>query len=188
MPGRVTFVRTCSTVGTLQPRKNLVRLIDAFARVRATQTDLCLVLAGQRGWLSDPIFQRVEELGLQQHVLFPGFVSDDDLPALLSGALVFAFPSLYEGFGFPVLEAQACGTPVLTSATSSLPEVAGEAALLVDPMSTEAIADGLRQLVTDAVLRERLRSAGFANIQRFSWQRCARETLLVLEQTAHGDL
>ena len=175
-------------VGTLQPRKNLVRLIEAFAQVRATQTDLCLVLAGQRGWLSDPIFQRVEELGLREHVLFPGFVSDEDLPALLSGALVFAFPSLYEGFGFPVLEAQACGTPVLTSTTSSLPEVAGQAALFVDPLSTEAIADGLVQLVTDSVLRRRLRTAGFANIQRFSWQRCARETLQVLEQTAHGDL
>ena len=175
-------------VGTLQPRKNLVRLIEAFAQVRATQTDLCLVLAGQRGWLSDPIFQRVEELGLQKHVLFPGFVSDEDLPVLLSGALVFAFPSLYEGFGFPVLEAQACGTPVLTSTTSSLPEVAGEAALLVNPLSTEAIADGLVQLVTDSVLRRRLRTAGFANIQRFSWQRCARETLQVLELTAQGDL
>jgi len=175
-------------VGTLQPRKNLVRLIDAFARVRATEPDLCLVLAGQRGWLSDPIFQRVAELGLQQHVLFPGFVPDDELPALLSGALVFAFPSLYEGFGFPVLEAQACGSPVLTSTTSSLPEVAGEAALLVDPMSIEAIAAGLLRLVTDPILREHLRSAGFANVQRFSWERCARETLLVLERTAHGDL
>jgi glycosyltransferase involved in cell wall biosynthesis len=121
-------------------------------------------------------------------VLFPGFVSDEDLPALLSGALVFAFPSLYEGFGFPVLEAQACGTPVLTSTTSSLPEVAGEAALLVDPLSTEAIADGLVQLATDSALRQRLRTAGFANIQRFSWQRCACETVQVLEQTVHGDL
>lgn len=176
------------TVGTLQPRKNLVRLIEAFALVRLTQPELCLVLAGQRGWLSDPIFQRVEDLGLQQHVLFPGFVSDDDLPALLSGALAFAFPSLYEGFGFPVLEAQACGTPVLTSTTSSLPEVAGEAALFVDPMNTEAIADGLLRLVIDSTLREHLRSAGFANIQRFSWQRCARETLYILELTARGDL
>ena len=175
-------------VGTLQPRKNLVRLVDAFARVRVTDPDLCLVLAGQRGWLSDPIFQRVAELGLQQHVLFPGFVPDDELAALLSGALVFAFPSLYEGFGFPVLEAQACGLPVLTSTTSSLPEVAGEAALLVDPMSIEEIAAGLLRLVTDSVLRETLRSAGFVNVQRFSWERCARETLLVLERTAHGDL
>ena len=106
----------------------------------------------------------------------------------MSVALVCAVPWPNEGVGLPVSESLACGTPVLTSDTSSLPEVAGEAALLVDPTSTEAIADGLHQLVTDSVLRERLRSAGFANIQRFSWQRCARETLLVLEQTAHGDL
>ena len=173
-------------VGTLQPRKNLVRLIDAFAQVRAARPDLCLVLAGRRGWLSDPILQRVEELDLHEHVLFPGFVADEDLPALLSGALVFAFPSLYEGFGFPVLEAQACGVPVLTSSTSSLPEVAGDSALLVDPMNTDAIAAGLLSLATDAALRERLRSAGLANLGRFSWERCAVETLRVLERVAAG--
>jgi glycosyltransferase involved in cell wall biosynthesis len=173
-------------VGTLQPRKNLVRLIDAFAHVRAIHPDLCLVLAGQRGWLSDPILQCVEELGLHEHVLFPGFVADDDLPVLLSGALAFAFPSLYEGFGFPVLEAQACGLPVLTSSTSSLSEVAGDSALLVDPTSTEAIAAGLSRLVTDAALREQLRTAGFANVRRFSWTRCAEETLRVLERVAAG--
>jgi glycosyltransferase involved in cell wall biosynthesis len=173
-------------VGTLQPRKNLVRLIDAFARVRATREDVCLVLAGQQGWLSDPIFRRVDELSLHEDVLFPGFVPDDDLPALIGGALAFAFPSLYEGFGFPVLEAQACGTPVLASTSSSLPEIAGESALLVDAMDTNAIADGLMRLVADPVLREQLRTAGFANIQRFSWERCARETLGLLERTARG--
>lgn len=174
-------------VGTLQPRKNLVRLIEAFAQVRATYRDLCLVLAGQQGWLSDPIFRRVDELGLQHRVLFPGFVSDDDLPALISGALVFAFPSLYEGFGFPVLEAQACGTPVLASTASSLPEIAGDSALLVDALDTDAIAGELMRLVTDPALRERLRTAGFANVQRFSWERCARETLRQLERTAQGN-
>jgi glycosyltransferase involved in cell wall biosynthesis len=174
------------TVGTLQPRKNLVRLIDAFAQVRAIRRDLCLVLAGRRGWLSDPIFQRVDELGLQKDVLFPGFVPDDDLPALIGGALVFAFPSLYEGFGFPVLEAQACGTPVLASTSSSLPEIAGESALLVDALDTDAIAGGLMRLVADPALRQKLRTAGFANVQRFSWERCARETLHLLEQTARG--
>jgi glycosyltransferase involved in cell wall biosynthesis len=175
-------------VGTLQPRKNLTRVIDAFAVVRTALPDLCLVLAGQRGWLSEPVFQRVEKLGLQQDVLFPGYVSADDLPALLSGALALVFPSLYEGFGFPVLEAQACGVPVLTSTTSSLPEVAGDSALLVDPTDTEAIAAGLRQLATDAALRNRLSVAGFVNIRRFSWERCARETLQVLERVAAGDL
>ncbi len=169
-------------VGTLQPRKNLVRLIDAFATVLDLVPDLVLVLAGQRGWLAEPIYQRVEALGLAGRVLFPGFVADDDLPALLSGALAFVFPSLYEGFGIPVLEAQACGTPVLASNTSSLPEVAGDGALLVDPLDTASIADGLRRLLTEPELRGRLREAGYANVTRFSWDRCAVETLAVLER------
>ncbi|MEZ4770565.1 MAG: glycosyltransferase family 1 protein [Caldilineales bacterium] len=172
-------------VGTLQPRKNLLRLIDAFAAVADLVPDLVLVLAGQRGWLAEPIFHRVEELGLDGRVLFPGFVSDDDLPALLSGALAFVYPSLYEGFGIPVLEAQACGLPVLASNTSSLPEVAGDGALLVDPLSTAAIADGLRRLLTEPELSSHLRAAGFANVRRFSWERCARETLAVLERAGN---
>lgn len=168
-------------VGTLQPRKNLVRLVEAFALVRQQRPDLRLVLAGQRGWLADPILRRIEALGLQDAIRLPGFVPDVDLPALLSSALCFAFPSLHEGFGFPVLEAQACGAPVLAANTSSLPEVAGDGALLVDPLDTHAIAAGLLRLAGDDGLRERLRMAGFANLHRFSWQRCARETLAVLE-------
>jgi glycosyltransferase involved in cell wall biosynthesis len=113
-------------------------------------------------------------------VLFPGFVADDDLPALLSGALAFVFPSLYEGFGMPVLEAMACATPVLTSTTSALPEVAGDAALLVDPHDTGAIAEGLARLLSDAALRERLRERGIQRAAQFTWQRCASETLRVL--------
>lgn len=175
-------------VGTLQPRKNLARLVGAFARalpeLERQWPGLRLVLAGRQGWLAAGIVQRVAELGLHERVLFPGFVADDDLPALLSGAAVFAFPSLHEGFGIPVLEAQACGVPVLTSTTSSLPEVAGDAALLVDPLDEEAIAAGLLQLMSDAALRRRLVAAGFANIQRFSWARCARETLSVLAAVA----
>ncbi|HSN75320.1 MAG TPA: glycosyltransferase family 1 protein, partial [Anaerolineae bacterium] len=130
-PGEPT-APTIVYVGTLQPRKNLVRLVEAFALARQQRPDLRLVLAGQRGWLADPIFQRVEALGLQDAVRFPGFVADADLPALLSSARCFAFPSLHEGFGFPVLEAQACGAPLLAANTSSLPEVAGDGALLVD--------------------------------------------------------
>ncbi len=168
-------------VGTLQPRKNLVRLVDAFALVRQQRPDLRLVLAGKRGWLADPIFERVAALGLDDAVRFPGFVADADLPALLSSALCFAFPSLHEGFGFPVLEAQACGAPVLAANTSSLPEVAGDGALLVDPLDTAAIAAGLLRLAEDEALRDRLRAAGFANLRRFSWQRCAKETLAVLD-------
>jgi glycosyltransferase involved in cell wall biosynthesis len=121
-------------------------------------------------------------------VSFPGYIEDADLPALLSGATAFVFPSLYEGFGIPVLEAGACGVPVITSNTSSLPEVAGDpaagsgqaAALLVDPHDVDAIAEAMRRLVTDDALREDLARRGLANVQRFSWEKCARETLAVL--------
>lgn len=171
-------------VGTLQPRKNLVRLVESFARLVPRHPSLQLVLAGRRGWLYADLFSRVQALGLQDHVLFPGFVADEDLAPLLSGATVFAFPSLHEGFGFPVLEGQACGVPVLAANTSSLPEVAGEGALLVDPLDVGAMTAALEQLLSDHGLRDRLRNAGFANLRRFSWARCARESLAVLEACA----
>ena len=174
-------------LGTLQPRKNLVRLIEAFDRIRQRHPDLCLVLAGQRGWLADEIFERVEQLGLQGQVRFPGFVPDADLAALLTAARVFAFPSLHEGFGFPILEAQACGTPVLAANSSSLPEVAGQAALLADPLDVAAIAQGLDRMLGDEALRDRLRAGGFANVRRFSWRRCAEETLEVLERVGRSN-
>ena len=114
-------------------------------------------------------------------MLFPGYIADEDLPALLSGAVAFVFPSLYEGFGIPVLEAGACGVPVITSNTSSLPEVAGDAALLVDPLDVDAIAAAMQRLVTDDALRAELARRGLENVKRFSWEKCARETLAVLE-------
>jgi glycosyltransferase involved in cell wall biosynthesis len=177
-------------VGTLQPRKNLSRLIEAFARLAGApafadvqQSDsLRLVLAGRRGWLYDDLVAQVERLGLAGRVFFPGYVADADLPALYSGALAFVFPSLYEGFGLPVLEAGACGVPVITSNTSSLPEVAGDAALLVDPHDVDAIAEAMYRLVTDEALRAELVRRGFENVKRFSWEKCARETLAVLEE------
>lgn len=171
-------------VGTLQPRKNLARVLDAFAvsADRPALADVQLVLAGKRGWLYDALFAQVARLNLTDRVRFPGYVPDADLPALLSGALAFVYPSLYEGFGIPVLEAGACGVPVITSNTSSLPEVAGDAALLVDPHDVEAIAEAMVRLVTDAALRAELARRGQENIKRFSWEKCARETLAVLEQ------
>ena len=170
-------------VGTLQPRKNLARLVDAFTRLAGDPalTGVQLVLAGKPGWLADDLAPRVARLGLAGRVLFPGYIADADLPALLSGALAFAFPSLYEGFGIPVLEAQSCGVPVMTSNNSSLPEVAGDAALLVDPHDVDAIAEAMRRLVTDDALRAELVRRGFENVKRFSWEKCARETLAVLE-------
>ncbi len=167
-------------VGTIQPRKNLARLIDAFVPVAAHYPTLRLVLAGKRGWLTTQIEQRAAQHGLAGRVLFPGFVPDADLPALLSGALAFVFPSLYEGFGMPVLEAMACATPVLTSTTTALPEVAGDAALLVDPTDTAALSAALLRLVADADLREQLRQRGLQRVRQFSWDTCAAQTLRVV--------
>lgn len=173
-------------VGTLQPRKNLARVIAAFARVcdRVELGGVQLVLAGKKGWLYDDLFAAVERLGLRGRVAFPGYIPDADLPALLSGGTAFVFPSLYEGFGIPVLEAGGCGVPVITSNTSSLPEVAGDAALLVDPHDVEAIAEAMYRLVTDEALRAELTRRGLENVKRFSWEKCARETLAVLEAVA----
>ena len=170
------------SLGRIQPRKNLQRLISAFDRVRAAHPALHLVLAGPSGWLADPIRAHVAALGLEHAVHFPGYVAETDKAALLSGAAVFAFPSLYEGFGFPVLEAQACETPVLTSSTSSLPEVAGEGALLVDPTETAAIAQGLARLLTDEDIRRELVAQGRANLDRFSWQRTARRVHALMKR------
>ncbi len=172
-------------VGTLQPRKNLARLIAAFARLAAANGgDLQLVLAGRQGWLYDDLANQVNRLGLAGRVHFPGYVADQDLAALYSGALAFVFPSLYEGFGMPVLEAQSCGVPVMTSSNSSLPEVAGDAALLVDPHDVEAIAAAMARLASDPALRAELAARGLRNVRRFSGEKCARETLAVLEQVA----
>ena len=173
-------------LGTLHPRKNLVRLVDAFAAAHLPDS-IALVIAGQKGWLFDNIFARVEQLGLQQRVLFPGFVAEADKPALLSGARAYVFPSLFEGFGLPVLEAMACGTPVLTSSVSSLPEVAGEAALLVNPLDTGAIAARLGQIATNEVLRQRLVAQGFQQVRKFSWDAAAAQVLEILERVAREE-
>jgi glycosyltransferase involved in cell wall biosynthesis len=175
-------------VGTLQPRKNLERVVAAFARLAALPEleGVQLVLAGRRGWLYDGLFAQVNALGLAGRVLFPGYVAEGDLPSLYAGALAFVFPSLYEGFGLPVLEAHAYGVPVLTANNSSLPEVAGDAALLVDPHDVDAIAAAMHRLATDAALRQDLIRKGLENVKRFSWEKCARETLAVLEEAGRN--
>ncbi|MCP4536800.1 MAG: glycosyltransferase family 4 protein [Chloroflexi bacterium] len=167
-------------LGTLEPRKNLVRLVEAFARIYDDKTKL--VLAGGKGWLYDTLFARVESLGLENAVIFPGYVASDDLPLWYNAATTLAYPSIYEGFGLPVLEAQACGTPVLTSNVSSLPEAAGDAALIVDPYDVEALAAGLNQMLTNEPLRRELRERGLAHASRFSWTRTAQETASVYRQ------
>ncbi len=170
-------------VGTLQPRKNIGRIVQAYAQWRRSQpdTDVALVLAGQRGWLFDEAWTRGVE-----GIILTGYVDEADVAALYSGALALVFPTLHEGFGFPVLEAMRCGAPVLTSSTSSLPEVAGDAALRVNPRDVRAIAEGIGRLVADANLRAALIGRGQKHVQSFTWERAAQQTLAVLESAARA--
>lgn len=174
-------------LGTLQPRKNLERLVAAFAASRLADDGYMLVLAGKAGWLSESVLSAVAALPppIAQSVRLPGYIDEDHKAALLSGAKALVFPSLYEGFGFPVLEAQACGTPVVCSNTSSLPEVAGTAALLVDPLDTAALSAAMQRVVEDQDLRHRLVGEGFINVGRFTWDQTAAQVLTLLEQAAH---
>lgn len=167
-------------VGVQDPRKNLTALLQAFARLRRhgdIDAGVQLVLAGTQGRLAAPFARTVRTLGLESAVVLPGFVDDDDLPAVYSGAAVFVFPSLYEGFGLPVLEAMACGAPVVTSDAASMTEVAGGAAMLVDPRDVAGLAAAVAQVLHDERLRERLRAAGLARARQFSWKTAARQTL-----------
>lgn len=174
-------------VGTIQPRKNLVRLLEAYALLRSRgKSNFQLVLAGADGWLSDSIHATAARLQLGDAVRFTGSVTDAELAALMNAALFFVFPSLYEGFGLPVLEAQQTGVPVMTANNSSLPEIAGDAAILVDPLDTEAIAEAMLQLSQDEALRTRLIAAGHDNVKRFSWTKAATETLAVLREAANS--
>ncbi|NPV68858.1 MAG: glycosyltransferase family 4 protein [Anaerolineae bacterium] len=168
-------------VGTLQPRKNIQRLVQAYAVAELHQRGIGLVLAGGRGWLYNPAWTA----GVPG-VVETGYVADDDLAALYSGAEALVFPSLYEGFGFPVLEAMHCGTPVMASCTSSLPELAGEAALLVDPLDVTAMAATMLRLTSDRALRVRLIAAGRAQAARFTWDRAADAVLAVLVEAAEA--
>lgn len=172
-------------IGTLQPRKNLVRLIRAYA---ASDVPQQLVLAGKTGWLAQPILDEISRLppSVAERIRLPGFVADADKTALISGATALLYPSLYEGFGFPVLEAQACGTAVLCANSSSLPEVAGDAALMVDPLDTAALTTAIQRISTDSDLRHELVPKGLVNAERFRWQKTATQVLTTLEKAANG--
>jgi glycosyltransferase involved in cell wall biosynthesis len=171
-------------VGTIEPRKNITRLIQAFAQLKKRGLPHKLVIVGQPGWHCAPIYSEVERQGLQNEVIFTGYVPFEDLPALYSGAESMAFPSLYEGFGLPVMEAMACGTPVVTSDSSSLAEIADDAALLIDPLSVEQIAEALFRLHQEPHLREELSRRGRARAAEFTWERSARQTLDLYEEVA----
>ena len=173
------------TVGTIEPRKNLLRLLRAIQRLRCSRSefrDLHLVHAGPLGWHSDDLQRTVASLGLQTHVHFLGFVPDEDLVALYQLARASVYPSLFEGFGFPVLEAMASGCPVVTANCSSMPEVAGDAAVLVDPTSVESIADGVARVWDDGNLRRDLVCRGLNRAAVFTWEETARRTVRLYDQ------
>ena len=167
-------VRYVLSVGTVQPRKNYSRVIEALSETRRRGQDLHYVIAGGSGWLEDEMLRTIERTAMNDYVHLLGLVEDRDLPALYSGARMLAMVSLYEGFGLPVLEAMACGTPVITSNLSSLPEVGGDAAMLVDPYNTGAIRDAILMLERDDAKRAQLMEAGLQRVERFSWTQAAR--------------
>lgn len=168
-------------VGTLQPRKNIVRLIEAFSRIKK---DIELVIVGKKGWLYDEILESPKKFNVSNKVKFLDFVPDEDLPEIYKKALCFVLPSLYEGFGLPVLEAMRYGCPVITSNVSSLPEAGGDAALYVDPLNVNDIVKNLELIVEDEELRKKLIKKGYEQVKKFSWEKTARETLEALEGLA----
>lgn len=176
------------SVGNLQPRKNLARLIKVYTRLRDSVEDFrCqLVLVGRRAWLYKHIFHEAHQSQYRGDVILTDYVPEADLPGLYSGALAFVYPSIFEGFGLPVLEAMACGTPVITSNSSSLPEVVGQAGLMVDPFDEEALARAILRVVEDAQLRAQLSAQGWRQAAKFSWRRTAELTLDVYREIVTG--
>jgi len=169
-------------VGGITPRKNISGLLEAYARLRPRYPGLSLVIGGKRQWQAREIDDTFGRLGLAQLVHFTGYVADEDLSALYSAAELFVFPSLYEGFGLPPLEAMACGTPVITTNVSSLPEVVGEAALLVDPRDTKSLSEAIERGLNDPLLRAELRQKGLAQADHFNWEQTARQTLAIYQE------
>ncbi len=173
------------SVGTVQPRKNYERLVEAFSRLK--YADIKLVIAGGKGWLDDPLYRCIDALKLRDQVVITGFVDDADLPALYSGARAFAFPSLYEGFGLPPLEAMACGVPVVSSNTSSLPEVVGDAALCVNPRSVDELEEALRLAIEDEPVRNTLIEKGYGRARQFTWVAAAHQLRKLYEELLAND-
>ena len=172
-------------VGAINGRKNIARLLDAYAMLAPRHPHVNLVIGGKRQWQTGEIDTTLQRLNLGQRLHFTGYVDDTDLPALYSAAELFVFPSLYEGFGLPPLEAMACGAAVVTSNTSSLPEVVGDAAVLIDPYDVSALADAMDRLLSDAALRADMQQRGLAQAARFTWKRTAQDTRAVYDRLLH---
>jgi glycosyltransferase involved in cell wall biosynthesis len=169
-------------VGSIQPRKNLQRLIDAYRLLNQRIKAPPLVLVGKKAWLYKDSIAAVERSGCGEKIRLTGFVPDEDLPAIYSAATVFVYPSFFEGFGLPPLEAMQCGTPVITGNRTSLPEIVGSAGVLVDPYDSQALADAIERLLSDRELRTKLTQRGLERSKMFSWEQTARDTLKVFER------
>lgn len=167
-------------VGTLQPRKNIPTLLEALEKLE--DKDIHLVLAGGKGWLYDEIFSQIKALGLVDRVIFPGYLDDEDLPLWYNAATLFAFPSVYEGFGMPVVEAMACGTPVVASSASSIPEAVGDAGLLFNPQDSAELAERMASVLNDLDLSATMREKGVQHARNFSWEEAGRETAVIYHQ------
>lgn len=175
------------TVGTLQPRKNLLRLIQAYIQLRSQSTARWrLIVVGKAAWQHSDVFRLARSSAYSDDIIFTGYLPDSAVAALYRRCALFVYPSLYEGFGLPVLEAMACGAPVLAGNRSSLPEVAGKAALLVDPLSVAALAGAMERVLADTALQDDLRQRGLARAAQFSWERTARATLNVYRHVVEG--
>jgi glycosyltransferase involved in cell wall biosynthesis len=170
--------------GTLEPRKNIVGLLHAYARLARPRPPL--YIGGGAGWRFSPIFDTVRQLGLEDQVTFVGFVAEDELPLWYNAARLFVFPSLYEGFGLPVLEAMACGTPVISSNAASLPEVGGSAVAQVEPRDTEQLAREMQRVLDDGQVRKEMRAAGRIQASRFTWRALADATAASYARAMHG--
>lgn len=169
-------------VGSLSPRKNIVRLLDAFSQIHQ-KIPHNLVLTGSKSWKDSPVYQTMNQLNLGDRINQLGYVEPEDMPVLYNLACAYVYPSLYEGFGLPVLEAMQCGCPVVASKATSIPEVAGNAAVLVDPLDTTAVAQAVYKVVSDSKLREELVESGFRQAKKFSWERCADTMLKTIRQS-----
>jgi glycosyltransferase involved in cell wall biosynthesis len=169
-------------VGTLEPRKNIPNLLNAYYKLKKQGINHKLVIAGGKGWKYKEIFETIEKLNLQNEVIFTGYVPDEDLPGFYNAADLFVYPSLYEGFGLPPLEAMQCGTPVITSNTSSLPEVVGAAGITVNPYDVDELANKMYEVLTNEDLRKEMSKKGLERAKLFSWKKCAEEHLKVYEE------
>lgn len=171
------------SLSTLKPNKNIGGLLEAFRLMSGLP--ITLVVAGRKGWLFESIFAKVKKLGLEDRVIFTGFVDEEDKPSLMAGARAFVMPSFWEGFGIPVIEAMAVGTPVAVSNTGSLPEIVGEAGIIVDPYSPADIARGIKKVISDKRIRDKMIKRGLERVKKFSWEKCAQKTFEVLKKVVN---